>query len=300
MTAKRVIFTGLVVLFAMPLAPISAQDYGPPTLFLTSPDPAHPVQMQLLGEDGVPNNTDFAPMLTISPATDVSTIYVALRNTGWSEGVIGLTSSALDATEQYVALEVGSDGLPLAEGLVFPLAYDAELDGFRLRVVLAGARTFAIYQLVDAGTDCPCKVTTVANGLVTRAASHVTVAQEPVLSALFECHIVARPLLAAAETEVSGASAWGDCGSCSTCIRPEECVLSPDGQCRWDPTRCGSRFAAPPIGGGAEACVVTNEMAHCDRWDETCPLGVVSHCIQCYDNCGNPTLGGCSCSGSSG
>ncbi len=32
---------------------------------------------------------------------------------------------------------------------------------------------------------------------------------------------------------------WGDCGSCQTCGHPaNECVLSPSGQCLWDPRHC--------------------------------------------------------------
>jgi WD40 repeat protein len=33
---------------------------------------------------------------------------------------------------------------------------------------------------------------------------------------------------------------WGECGSCQTCGHPaSECVLSPGGQCLWDPQHCG-------------------------------------------------------------
>ncbi|GAB4573332.1 MAG: hypothetical protein Kow0077_15390 [Anaerolineae bacterium] len=38
---------------------------------------------------------------------------------------------------------------------------------------------------------------------------------------------------------------WGGCGSCNTCGHdPSECVLSPDGQCLWDPRTC--RGDTPP------------------------------------------------------
>jgi hypothetical protein len=39
---------------------------------------------------------------------------------------------------------------------------------------------------------------------------------------------------------------WGECGSCVTCGHPGECVLSPDGECLWDPATCGSQEPPPP------------------------------------------------------
>jgi hypothetical protein len=48
-----------------------------------------------------------------------------------------------------------------------------------------------------------------------------------------------------------GSGAWGACGSCESCERPHECVLSPDGQCLWDPGTCGTETDP-----GGYVCVV--------------------------------------------
>jgi hypothetical protein len=46
--------------------------------------------------------------------------------------------------------------------------------------------------------------------------------------------------------EPSEPGTWGDCGSCDSCGHPsDECILSPDGQCVWDPAQC-----APTSSGG--------------------------------------------------
>jgi dipeptidyl aminopeptidase/acylaminoacyl peptidase len=39
---------------------------------------------------------------------------------------------------------------------------------------------------------------------------------------------------------------WGGCGSCDTCGHPGECVISPDGQCLWDPATCHTGDVPPP------------------------------------------------------
>jgi hypothetical protein len=39
---------------------------------------------------------------------------------------------------------------------------------------------------------------------------------------------------------------WGACGSCDSCNGPRgQCVLSPDGRCVWDPTRCSNADVGP-------------------------------------------------------
>lgn len=52
--------------------------------------------------------------------------------------------------------------------------------------------------------------------------------------------------------ESSPSGSWGACGSCDSCGHPSnECLLSPDGQCLWDPAQCapggdGGANGAPP------------------------------------------------------
>lgn len=49
----------------------------------------------------------------------------------------------------------------------------------------------------------------------------------------------APPIVFAAQPTPPGSGQWGGCGSCTTCGHPaNECVLSPDGQCLWDPATC--------------------------------------------------------------
>jgi hypothetical protein len=47
---------------------------------------------------------------------------------------------------------------------------------------------------------------------------------------------------------VSTPGTWGPCGSCE-CGHPGECVLSPDGQCLWDPRTCHTPDFPPPDDG---------------------------------------------------
>jgi hypothetical protein len=69
---------------------------------------------------------------------------------------------------------------------------------------------------------------------------------------------------------------WGSCGSCQTCGHATtECVISPDGQCLWDPHTC-----APPPTGGDCAYVTLQAVG---------PVGAVvpSPGIRTPSNCGD-------------
>jgi len=48
-----------------------------------------------------------------------------------------------------------------------------------------------------------------------------------------------QPAPVTADQRPAGAGGWGACGSCNTCgMGADECVLSPDGACLWDPSTC--------------------------------------------------------------
>ncbi len=244
---------GAALLIALPGA-FAQDDAEPPiTLTLVSTD----ALFQALEPGAQPLNADFVRRLDYSTDTDQSVIYVAIQNTGWSAGTVGLISEALDAEAQYVALEVDKDGSPRTDGLAFALVYDAELDeagGFVLPVLIAQGQALAIFRVIEDGGLAVAGITNVReDGTVVQSAFEATVDAEPVFGALvLELHIVALPDLPPEPPDAEGDATltgdWGACGSCNTCGHAGECVLDPAEDCVWNPAQCGAGDA----GGGED------------------------------------------------
>lgn len=234
---------------------------------LTSPDPAHAVQFQQIveGERPVPAAFVSALELQVAPDDNAPLVYVSVFNTGWSEGVIGLSTSVLDADTDYVALEIDADGVPRAGGLAFEGIHDADLGdegGLTLLLLIAQAHRFGIFEVVDDG-DLVFEGWTNQreDDQVTQVAVTYTVAPVPVLNLHLDAHIVATaatpPAAPGDSTSPDGApgEGWGACGSCDSCGYPaEQCVLSPDGACIWDPGRCSAQTGAGAVGDLPEGC----------------------------------------------
>ncbi len=244
-----------------------AQDDSTTQVLLTSPDPTHAVQFQLLAEDTVSILANFTDHLELAIDQDsaATLVYVSVHNTGWSEGVIGVSSPHLDADADYVALELGVDGAPRAGGLAFACTYDDDLDdigGLTLGVLIAQAHRFGIYQLVD-GDGLTYEGWTNQrqdDGQVTQVAVTYNVEPAPVLNLQLDVHIVATAASAPAanpSAEGTTGDGWGGCGSCDSCGYPaEECVQSPDGACIWDPGTCSGQAGAGGRGDVPEGCLV--------------------------------------------
>ena len=72
---------------------------------------------------------------------------------------------------------------------------------------------------------------------------------------------------------------WGPCGSCDTCGHPGECVTSPDGQCLWDPSTCGT--AGPGGGDSSSGCfsiTATVDMGRCSYANGFATLDTPPNC----------------------
>ncbi len=182
----------------------AASDNG---LVLLSVDEAHPAFFQALAPGDDPVTTNFATRLDV-PLEDDQTqnvIYVAIENTGWSEGAVGLIGGELDLDETYVALELWERMGKLVlrddgQGMIFPLEYVEDLDGsgtpgFRLDVVIDQGRIFRIYRVVEGDGLSIWGRTVRLEGRVPESelASDV-VAPEPVFGdLLLDFHIMALP-----------------------------------------------------------------------------------------------------------
>jgi hypothetical protein len=58
----------------------------------------------------------------------------------------------------------------------------------------------------------------------------------------------ASPILTPETVTTSGGANWGECGSCNNCAAPDnECVQSPEGECIWDPGKCGAPDATAVV-----------------------------------------------------
>ena len=195
----------LLTLLALALALITAaaQEAPAPLLTLTSPDRAHPVQFQVIAPGDAPITAAFVSHLEFSDPlvnSTWNTIYVAVNNTGWSEGVVGLSSGLLDPEGQYVALEVDADGVPVEGGLIFDLVYDEDLGedgGFTLHVLISRTRRFGIFPAgVEDGQPFPAFANIrEADGAVSRIPVGVSLETEPesiFAPLVLEFHIVAR------------------------------------------------------------------------------------------------------------
>lgn len=206
----------VIVLMGSGLAPLHAQTG--PMLTLSSADPAAPVQFQALKPGESPVRSAFTDRLDIASNPDKLLVYVILQNTGWSEGTLGLVSSALAPDKTYVALEVQQEGdqIVLSKGgLAFKLDYQANLDGsgtpgFQLHLLVDQRHAFAIYQVVDTGgVSFTGKTNLRAASSVTQTEADYQVAAEPVFGAVvLECHIAAlvvqSPAATPAPTPVAG------------------------------------------------------------------------------------------------
>ena len=248
----------------------AAQEAPAPLLTLTSPDRAHPVQFQVIAPGDAPITAAFVSHLEFSDPlvnSTWNTIYVAVNNTGWSEGVVGLSSGLLDPDGQYVALEVDADGVPVEGGLAFDLVYDEDLGGeggFTLHVLISRTRRFGIFPAgIEDGQPFPAQPTSARDGAVSRISVGVSLEVEP--EAIFaplilEFHIVARaiPTAVPESDESADGCSWrlGRVRKLRSCGHAGECVLSPEGECVWDPSTCGASLAIPAVD---TACVPTGK-----------------------------------------
>jgi hypothetical protein len=94
--------------------------------------------------------------------------------------------------------------------------------------------------------------------------------------------VSAPPVILAATDEPgeeTGGASWGACGSCADCgADPSQCVLSPEGECLWDPAGCGGIGPTPSLD-----CVPDGEMYCTYTYTITCSPYQTRHC---YDSCG--------------
>ncbi len=217
----------LLTLLTLSAALVIAQEGDPPPLLaLISPDVAHPVQFQLIALGEVPASAGFTSTLELAAISDTDPepesaahiVYVAIENTGWSQGVIGLISDTLDPEAAYVALEVDAEGAPLAGGLAFELAYDEQLEGFTLPVLIDRVRTFGVFRVDVEGEPFTGQTNRRTAGRVMPEAVEYAIDPEPVFAPfVLECHIVARAIptpapTAAAETGPAPAPQTGSGG----------------------------------------------------------------------------------------
>lgn len=144
---------------------VNAQDDAAadePYLTVFNTDSTQPVLFQPLGWGAEPDARAFTPRLTLDDSLP-DTIYLALENTGWSNGAIGLLGTSLSPDADYVLLEIWErlgnrvlrdDG----QGMMFPLVYvedlsagaaDEPVPGFQLDLLTDKHRLFQLYQVVD-------------------------------------------------------------------------------------------------------------------------------------------------------
>jgi hypothetical protein len=186
-----------------------AQDQPVQPLVIYACDPARPVLFQPLAPDTAPDPAAFVSTLELplAPGQTTPVVYVAVRNTGWSEGAVGLIDSGLSPDETYIALEVRSNGAGSytlrqdGRGLAFPLHYVADLDGegtpgFRLDMLVGQMALLRLYRVAGTG-GVSLRATTNVRGTRSVVAQRATYVVNPdaVLGGLvFEVHIAALPI----------------------------------------------------------------------------------------------------------
>jgi hypothetical protein len=186
-----------------------AQDQPEQPLVIFACDPARPVLFQPLAPDSTPDPEAFVSTLELplAPGQTTSVVYVAVKNTGWSEGAVGLIGSGLSPDETYIALEVRSNGAGSyalrqdGRGLAFPLRYVADLDGegtpgLRLDMLVGQMTLLRLYRVVETG-GVSLRATTNVRGSQMVMAQRATYVVNPdaVLGGLvFEVHIAALPI----------------------------------------------------------------------------------------------------------
>jgi hypothetical protein len=186
-----------------------AQEQPEQGLVIFACDPARPVLFQALAPDSTPDPEAFVSTLELllTPGQTTPVLYVAVENTGWSEGAVGLIDSGLFPDETYVALEVRSNGAGSytlrqdGRGLAFPLHYVADLDGegtpgFQLDMLVGQMTLLRLYRVVETG-GVSLRATTNVRGSQMVMAERATYVVNPdaVLGGLvFEVHIAALPI----------------------------------------------------------------------------------------------------------
>lgn len=181
-------------------------------LTLLSVDEAYPARFQLLAPGELPTVEGLQPQITISAedALAMPRAYISIRNTGWSQGAVGVISDTLAPDAEYVALEVrdlGMAGYTIREdgqALVFPLVYysdltpgleDEETPGFRFDMTIGQIVPLRVFRLVeDGGLTLFAQQGTLVDGSRQLERMMLMIDPEPVFSdLLFEGHIEARP-----------------------------------------------------------------------------------------------------------
>jgi hypothetical protein len=196
----------LVIILAVTGA-VRAQDGDEAdSLTLFGYDAARPVLFQPLAPDEAPQTANFMTRLEVAPdEMDETIVYVAVENTGWSEGAVGLISPRLSPDETYVALEVWErvGAITLRDdgsGLAFPVEYVEDLDGddapgFRFDALIAQMVMFRIYRVTDENGALVLARTPTRDGvLVDLERVSYTIDPEPVFGDLIlDFHIIALP-----------------------------------------------------------------------------------------------------------
>lgn len=198
-------------------------DAADDTLVLLSADPAIPTLFQPLALDDLPDPDGLAWRVTLTAEDQIDTplIYVAVANTGWSAGAVGVISDLLDSNGAYVAAEVRDRGMAGyvvredGQGLVSDLVYEPDLDadgapGFRFDVMIGQPRTFRIFRVVEEdGLLLLGKTSTLTEAGRVQERRQIQIDPEPVFGdVLFEFHIRALPEIP--EPEPTGAAESGD------------------------------------------------------------------------------------------
>lgn len=185
---------------------VATDEPAPDALTLRSVDADFPVWFQALEPDEAAQAAALRPQITLSAGDRSATplVYVAVENTGWSEGTVGLFSDLLDSSAEYVALEVRDRGMPGyavredGQGVVVPLTYDADLGpdgeaGFRLHLVIGAIHSFRVFRVADDGLMVFAQQSSFEGGAHVRERTLVTVDPAPVFGDLvLETHIEAR------------------------------------------------------------------------------------------------------------
>lgn len=218
-TGALVLVTAIVLAGAARFA--AAQDGAesgpePETLMLIACDPARPVFFQALAAGGEAALGRFSPQIALPLEDDpaLPRIYIAIENTGWSQGALGWISARLDAETDYVAVELrdlGMAGYALREdgrALLFELHYDPALipadpdepesepvPGFRLDLLTGQAVTFRVFRVVhEGGLLLTARRNTLSAAGARQERVQVLVDPQPVFGDLiFEVHIQALP-----------------------------------------------------------------------------------------------------------
>jgi hypothetical protein len=189
--SRRIVLCLLaVVLLATPVVINAQGNNALPILVVSSKDSAHPVLLQALAEGQLADSMSLSNRASVDAEATDTTVYAAFQSTGWwTQAVIGLVSAELVRDNQYVALELDQDGVPVENGQAFALTYRAGY--FLLPAIIEKPVTFGIFQITTDGGVTVTGQTPVINGMtVTQSSTEYQINPEsPLGNIVVECHI---------------------------------------------------------------------------------------------------------------